>query len=183
MPHTDPGLDFFLFWLQNSTIPLQKLVPGTPLFVITNGPIPGKAQVWARQKNESADMMFWGYVKADLLQDSPAKKSSTEPSPDKPAPTAFDVDYGLYEGDGTNFERTSGNYYLSPRDRTLLVRRRGLDYFKISGSLELITPPEVRRAAGGRGVLISFGLGDLMSAASGGFKHSSPSISPNANSR
>ncbi len=40
MPHTDPGLDFFFIpGCKNSTIPLQKLVPGTPLFVMAYGPI------------------------------------------------------------------------------------------------------------------------------------------------
>ncbi|HTB80781.1 MAG TPA: DUF4157 domain-containing protein [Opitutaceae bacterium] len=58
--------DFVLFWAQNSTVPLRKLRPGTPVF--STGTAKGKKTlVWAYPDGE-ADM-FMGFVKTELLQD------------------------------------------------------------------------------------------------------------------
>lgn len=71
-----------------------------------------------------------------------------------PTATVFDADYLLYGLDGTDYDNATQHYYLSPWDRAHLQRRNGL-YLLEASSTSLITPPEVRGAAGGRGVLLS----------------------------
>ena len=65
-----------------------------------------------------------------------------------PGATVFDAAYDLYALDGTDYDHATGRYFLSPWDRAHLRRLHGLYFIDTS----LITPPEVRRAAGGRGV-------------------------------
>jgi len=79
-----------------------------------------------------------------------------------PAATVFDADYLLYALNGTDYDGTTQHYYLSPWDRAHLRRLHGLYVLESSTGARLITPPEVRRAAGGAGVLVSLGASDLV---------------------
>lgn len=78
-------------------------------------------------------------------------------------PTAgvFDAGYLLYALDGTDYDNATQHYYLSPWDRAHLQRMHGL-YLMQTGTVSVITPPEIRRAAGGAGVLITLGPADLV---------------------
>jgi hypothetical protein len=71
---------------------------------------------------------------------------------------AFDRGYQLYHNpSGTLYNPSTGRYELSDWDLAHLVRRGGF-YFLVTGRINLITPPEVRRAAPvgahGSGVLL-----------------------------
>jgi hypothetical protein len=77
-----------------------------------------------------------------------------------PSATVFDADYLLYALDGTDYDGATQHYYLSPWDRAHLLRLHGL-YLLQASSTSLVAPPEVRRAAGGRGVLVALSMGDL----------------------
>jgi hypothetical protein len=77
----------------------------------------------------------------------------------------IDAAYGLdLNPQGTRYRHSSGRYELSPSDYGRLLRRAGF-YFLISGEIQLITPPEVRRAAPsgspGAGVLLTITPADL----------------------
>ena len=79
----------------------------------------------------------------------------------------FDADYLLYALDGTDYDGTTQHYYLSPWDRAHLWRRNGLYALETNSGTRLITPPEVRRAAGGAGVLASLGVPDMVTWVAG----------------
>jgi hypothetical protein len=78
-----------------------------------------------------------------------------------PAAAVFDADYLLYALSGTDYDSSDQHYYLSPWDRSHLRRVNGLYVFEARGT-QLITPPEVRRAAGGRGVLVELGVSEVV---------------------
>ncbi|MBL0392329.1 DUF4157 domain-containing protein [Ramlibacter monticola] len=78
-----------------------------------------------------------------------------------PTATVFDADYLLYALDGTDYDAATQHYYLSPWDRAHLRRRHGLYALETSSGVSLVTPPEVRRAAGGHGVLVRLGASEV----------------------
>jgi hypothetical protein len=84
-----------------------------------------------------------------------------------PSATVLDADYQLYEFDSTDYDNTTQHYYLSPWDRAHMQRMNGL-YVLQTSSLDLIGPPEVRAATGGRGVLIPMGATDVIALAAAG---------------
>ena len=75
--------------------------------------------------------------------------------------TVFDADYLLYSMSGTDYDGATQHFYLSPWDRSHLRRLHGL-YLEEGRGISLLTPPEVRRAAGGRGVFITLSATDLI---------------------
>ncbi len=86
----------------------------------------GKAQVWARQKNESADMMFWGYVKANFASRQPSEEilnGALLLTNQPPRLSNVDLTVCTKVAELQLAERTSGNYYLSATAEicTLLV--------------------------------------------------------------
>ena len=81
-----------------------------------------------------------------------------------PGATVFDAAYDLYALDGTDYDHATGRYFLSPWDRAHLRRLHGLYFIDTS----LITPPEVRRAAGGRGVLVEMQPADIVALTAAG---------------
>jgi hypothetical protein len=74
--------------------------------------------------------------------------------------TVFDTEYDLHALHTTDYDHATGGYYLSPWDRAHLRRVHGL-YLLETDTASLITPPEVRRVAGGRGVLVELSGSDL----------------------
>lgn len=78
------------------------------------------------------------------------------------AATVFDADYLLYSLRGTDYDSATQHFYLSPWNHAHLRRLNGL-YVEVGSGIRLLTPPEVRRAAGGNGVFITLGATDLVS--------------------
>jgi len=72
--------------------------------------------------------------------------------------TAIDGPYRLYRhsSDATSYVQGTQNYYLSGWDIARLRRQRGFYFIQDS----LVAPPEVRAAAGGRGVLLDLSLAE-----------------------
>ncbi|HTQ30575.1 MAG TPA: DUF4157 domain-containing protein [Opitutaceae bacterium] len=70
--------DFVLFWAQNSTVPLRKLRPGSPVFATTRV-IGEKTLVWAQLEGETE--MFMGYVKSSFLLDTQVAEWSHRQKP------------------------------------------------------------------------------------------------------
>ena len=89
-----------------------------------------------------------------------ARTALVHRDPRHPTATVFDADYLLYALPGTDYDSSDQHYYLSPWDLSHLRRVNGLYVIEASG-ISLITPPEVRRAAGGRGVLVDLGVSDV----------------------
>lgn len=102
-----------------------------------------------------------GYARVPLRA---SRAALVQRDPRHPSATVFDADYLLYSLDGTDYDGETQHYYLSPWDRAHLRRLHGL-YFLQTRRLHLIGPPEVRRAAGSRGVLIEVSAAELASLA------------------
>lgn len=85
-----------------------------------------------------------------------------------PTATVFDADYRLYALTGTAYDNATQHYYLSPWDRSHLVRVNGLYLLVGSTRTSLITPPEIRQAGGGRGVLVPLTSVDVAVLNAGG---------------
>jgi hypothetical protein len=90
-----------------------------------------------------------------------ARTALVHREPRHPTATVFDADYLLYALPGTDYDSSDQHYYLSPWDRSHLRRVNGLYVIEARGT-SLVTPPEVRRAAGGRGVLVELSASEVV---------------------
>jgi hypothetical protein len=106
-----------------------------------------------REAHAAADAFVHAAPSATLRQ---SRSAAIHRDARHPTATVLDADYLLYALDGVDYDSATQHYYISPQDRARLRRINGVYVIEWS-ELSLITPPEIRRAAGSRGVLIPIG--------------------------
>ena len=129
----------------------------------SSGPIAARDDPAEREARSAGNRFVAGGARAAPFPLRVRRTSLLHRDARHPDATVFDAEYNLYALDGgTDYDGSNQRYYLSPWDRTHLIRSRGLYYLRSSQGLQLVAPPEIRRAIGGRGVLIPLQATEIM---------------------